>query len=167
MRRLDPSQMRGMVWRAASFFALWLILSGADPAGLAAGVVAVVAATWTSMKLLPAGAWRVSPPAMGGLLLRFLQQSVIAGADVARRALDPRLPLRPGFVAYPVQLPPGASRNTFCTLSSLLPGTLPAGTDARDRLLVHCLDTGEPILAQLREEEMLLARATGGGRDHG
>jgi multicomponent Na+:H+ antiporter subunit E len=167
VRGFDRSEMRGIAWRAASFFALWLILSGAEPAGLPAGMVAVVAATWTSMKLQPAGAWRVSPPAMGGLLLRFLQQSVIAGADVARRALDPRLPLRPGFVAYPVQLPPGASRNTFCTLSSLLPGTLPAGTDARDRLLVHCLDTGEPILAQLREEETLLAQATGGGGDHG
>ena len=87
VRRLDPSQMRGMVWRATSFFALWLILSGADPAGLPAGVVAVVAATWTSVKLLPAGAWRVSPSAMGGLLLRFLHQSVIAGALIALAAV--------------------------------------------------------------------------------
>jgi multicomponent Na+:H+ antiporter subunit E len=104
---------------------------------------------------------------MGRLVLRLLHQSVVAGTDVARRALDPRLPLRPGFVPYAVKLAPGASRNTFCTLSSLLPGTLPAGTDERDALLIHCLDIDEPILAQLREEEMLLARVTGGGRDHG
>jgi multicomponent Na+:H+ antiporter subunit E len=98
---------------------------------------------------------------------RLLRQSVVAGADVARRALDPKLPLRPGFVIYPVQLAPGAARNTFCTLSSLLPGTLPSGSDERDALLIHCLDTGEPIAAQLRDEEALLVRAVGGARDHG
>ena len=101
---------------------------------------------------------------MTGLVLRFLRQSIVAGADVARRALDPRLPLRPGVIAYPVQLEPGATRNTFCTLSSLLPGTLPAGSDA---LLVHCLDIGEPIVAQLTEEERLLVRAVRDGRDNG
>jgi multidrug efflux pump subunit AcrB len=49
--------------RAAWFAALWLVLSGAEPAGLPAGTVAVVAATWTSLRLLPAGAWRLSPSA--------------------------------------------------------------------------------------------------------
>jgi multicomponent Na+:H+ antiporter subunit E len=100
---------------------------------------------------------------MAGLVLRFLRQSIVAGTDVARRALDPRLPLRLGVVAYPVQLAPGATRNTFCTLSSLLPGTLPAGSDERGALLVHCLDIGEPIVAQLTEEESLLVRAVGHG----
>lgn len=60
-----------------------------------------------------------------GFVLRFLLQSVVAGTDAAWRALHPRLPLRPGFVTYPVQLAPGATRNTFCTLSSLLPGPFP------------------------------------------
>jgi multicomponent Na+:H+ antiporter subunit E len=163
----SASTARSAMSRAVGFFALWLILSGADPGGLPAGAIAVVAATWTSLRLLPAGRWRASPAAMGVLVLRFLRQSVVAGMDVARRALDPRLPLRPGFVSYPVQLATGAARNTFCTLSSLLPGTLPAGADERGTLLVHCLDMDEPIAAQLNEEEALLARALGGGRGHG
>ena len=142
-----------MIWRATSFFALWLILSGADPGGLPAGAVAVVLATWTSLKLLPAGAWRMSPSAMGGLVLRFLHQSVIAGADVARRALDPRLPLHPGFVVYPVGLPSGPARNMFTTLMSLLPGTVPTGADVNGRLVIHCLDVRQPVVAQLAAEE--------------
>jgi len=37
----------------------------------------------------------------------FLRQSIVAGIDVAQRALDPRLPLRPGFVVYQGAPPAG------------------------------------------------------------
>ena len=97
--------------------------------------MAVVAATWTSLHLLPPGGARGSPAALRRLALRFLYQSVVAGADVARRALDPRLPLRPGFVAYPVGFPPGAARNVFATLTSLLPGTVPSEEESGDTRL--------------------------------
>jgi multicomponent Na+:H+ antiporter subunit E len=93
--------------------------------------------------------------------LRFLGQSVVAGADVAWRALDPRLPLRSGFVVCPMRLPQGQARNTFCALASLVPGTVPAGPDESGGLLVHCLDVGQPVAAQLAVEEGLLARALG------
>ena len=154
--------LRSAAWRAGGFLALWLILSGADPGGLPAGVIAVMAATWNSLRLLPPSGLRLSRVATARLILRFLAQSVVAGMDVAWRALDPRLPLQPGFIAYPVRLARGAARNTFCTLSSLLPGTLPVRTDERDALVVHCLDTGEPIERQLGAEEALLTRAMGG-----
>jgi multicomponent Na+:H+ antiporter subunit E len=164
--RSDASlPLRSVAWRAVAFSALWLILSGADPGGLPAGVIAVMAATWSSLRLLPPSGLRLSRVATAHLMLRFLAQSVVAGMDVARRALDPRLPLQPGFIAYPVRLARGAARNTFCTLSSLLPGTLPVRTDERDALVVHCLDTGEPIERQLGAEEALLTRVMG-GRDH-
>ena len=38
------------------------------------------------------------------LIPHFLWKSVVAGVDVARRALDPRLPLRTGFVGYRVAI---------------------------------------------------------------
>jgi multicomponent Na+:H+ antiporter subunit E len=144
--------------RAAWFLCLWLVLAGADPWDLPAAAAAVAAATWTSLRLLAPGASRGSPRAIAQLALRFLWQSVIAGTDVARRALDPRLPLQPGFVVYPIGLPPGAGRNIFATLTSLLPGTVPAG-DENGQLVYHCLDVGQPVLAQLAEEESALARA--------
>src|SRR5262249_36886290 len=56
---------------------------------------------------------------------------------------------------------------TFCTLSSLLPGTLPTGSSQSDRLLIHCLDVGEPVVTQLAQEEALLIRAAGTARHHG
>jgi len=123
--------------------------------------VAAVAATWASLRLLPPGAGRVRPGALIVFVFRFLYQSVIAGVDVARRALDPRLPLHPGFVTYPVGLPPGPSRNTFATLMSLLPGTVPTGAAGGGGLLVHCLDVEQPINAQLAAEEEHFSKVVG------
>ena len=152
-----------MVVRAIGFFVFWLMLAGVNPADLPAAALAVAGATWTSLHLLPPGTWRLSPVGLARLVLRFPLQSVVAGVDVARRALDPRLPLRPGFVACPARLPPGTARDAFCTLTSLLPGTLPAGTGKDGTLLIHCLDVGQPVAAQLGREEALFAGALCGG----
>jgi len=148
---------RGAVSRAVWFVALWLVIAGTDPADLAVGAVATAAATWTSLLLLPPRRSRRSPAAMARLALRFLLESVIAGADVARRALDPRLPLRLGFVAHPVRFPPGTARNVFTTLTSLLPGTVPVGEEG-GQLVYHCLDVDQPVASQLAAEEAALAR---------
>ena len=136
-------------------------------ADLVVGAVAALAAVWTSLHLLPPGTSRVRPSALAGLVLRFLWQSVVAGTDVARRALDPRLPLRPGFVVYPAGLPHGPARNMFTTLMSLLPGTVPTGSDERGGLLIHCLDTGQPVAAQLTTEEEVFARVIAETRSGG
>ena len=149
--------------RAASLLVLWLVLSGADPADLPAGLVAVAAATWLSLQLLPPATRRLSALGVAGLVLRFPAQSVAAGVDVAWRALHPALPLRPGFVAVPLRLPPGPARDAFCMFTSLLPGTLPVGTDESGALVVHCLDAGQPVAERLAREESRFMRALGQG----
>jgi multicomponent Na+:H+ antiporter subunit E len=153
------------VRRAAGFLVLWLVLAGVDPADLPAAILAVAAATWTSLRLLPPGDARPLPLALARLVLRFVYQSVVAGVDIARRALDPRLPLQPGFVVYPARLPPGPGLNAFCTLTSLAPGTLPVGSDERGAIVIHCLDVGQPVAAHLAADEALFTRALGGRRD--
>jgi len=158
---------RPVVLRSVGFFVLWIMLSGGNPADLVAGAAAVLAATWASLRLLPPGTSRVRPVALAELSFRFLRQSVVAGVDVARRALDPRLPIHPGFVVYPVGLSPGPARNTCTTLMSLLPGTVPTGSDKSGALLIHCLDVEQPVVAQLAADEALLVRAMGGARRNG
>jgi multicomponent Na+:H+ antiporter subunit E len=145
--------------RAVGFFVLWIVLSGGEPADLVTGAVAALAATWVGLFLVPRSASRVRPAALGMLALRFLWQSVVAGTDVAWRALDPKLPLRPGFVLYPAGLPPGAARNLFTTLMSLLPGTVPTGSEEGGGILIHCLDVEQPVVAHLAAEEALFVRA--------
>lgn len=125
------------------------------------GLFASLAATWASLWLLPAGGGSLQPRGLASFILRFLGQSVLAGADVARRALDPALPLKPGLVRYATGLPPGTARNAFTTILSLLPGTAPVGTAENGALSIHCLDTTQPVATQLAAEEALFNRVIG------
>jgi len=147
--------------RAALFLAFWLMISGWAPADFPVGLAAVAGATWTSLRFLPARRSRLRLGSLASLAVSFLRQSVVSGADVAWRSLNPRLQLRPGFVACPLRLPPGGERSAFCALSSLMPGTLPTGTDENGALLVHCLDIGAPVAVNLAAEERLFIRAVG------
>jgi hypothetical protein len=88
------------------------MISGVSPADIPVGLAAAMAATWVSLRLLPARASRLQFSALVGLTLKFLRQGVVSGTDVAWRALRPRLQLRPGFVACPLHLPPGGERSS-------------------------------------------------------
>ena len=160
------NELRSSIVRAAGFIGFWLVLCGFDPLDLLVGALAAGIATWASLHLLPPGQWSLRPIALFGLALRFLHQSIVAGLDVAWRALDPRLPLRPGFVVYRPRLPPGPMRNAFSTMTSLLPGTLPSGPDESGGLVIHCLDVAQPVAEQLAEQEARFMRAFGGAHGH-
>ncbi|HEX9168312.1 MAG TPA: Na+/H+ antiporter subunit E [Roseiarcus sp.] len=153
---------RAAASRAVLFLVFWLMISGWEPADLPVGLAAVAAATWTSLRLLPPGGSRLRPSSLAWLTANFLRQSIVSGTDVAWRALNPKLPLEPGFVACPLRVPSGGERSAFCALSSLMPGTLPTGNDETGALLVHCLDIGQPVAANLAAEERLFIRAVGG-----
>jgi multicomponent Na+:H+ antiporter subunit E len=160
-------QLPAAFTRGTGFLVLWLVLAGFNPGDLPAAVVAVVGATWTSLRLLPPGRSRLSPVGIARLALRLPLQSLTAGIDVARRALDPRLPLRPGFATVSPRLPPGTQRDAFCAFASLLPGTLPVDTNDDGTLLVHCLDVGRPVAAQMAADEELFVQALGGWPNNG
>ena len=163
----NPSILGSAISRAAAFFVFWLVLTGADAGDVAAGLVAAVAATWTSLRLMPAQQWSLRPIKLAGFVLHFLHQSIAAGIDVAWRALDPRLRLRPGFVVYQTQLPPGTTRDAFCAIMSLMPGTLPCGPAAGNGLTIHCLDVTQPVAEQLAVEEALCMQTLGGAQRNG
>ena len=159
-----PGTVRSAAFRAAGFLGFWLVLTGGDVADLAVGLLATVAATWTSLRLMPAECWHWHTLKFAGLTMHFLRQSISAGIDVALRALNPRLSLRPGFVVYRTQLPAGARRDTFCSIMSLLPGTLPCGPAEGGGLAIHCLDVTQPVVEQLTAEEVLYMHSPAGAR---
>ncbi|WP_244549095.1 Na+/H+ antiporter subunit E [Bradyrhizobium canariense] len=165
--RGSGNTLRSAIFRAAGFFGFWLVLTDTDSADLAAGLVSAAAATWASLRLMPAEQWNLRPVKLAGFILHFLRQSIAAGTDVALRALDPRLPLRPGFVVYQTHLPPGTKRNAFCAIMSLLPGTLPCGSAEGDGLAIHCLDVTQPVVEQLAAEETLCMQTIGEAQRNG
>jgi multicomponent Na+:H+ antiporter subunit E len=153
--------------RGAMLFGLWMVLmQSAKPSDVAVGALATVGATWASLHLLPPETGRVRFARLLVLLPRFLWQSLKAGIDVARRALAPSLPLHTGFVDYRTGFPRGQARNNFATITSMMPGTVPAG-DGPDKIEFHCLDIEQPVVAQMAEEERLLAKALVPGKTHG
>lgn len=152
--------------RGTAYFVLWVVLMpSAKPADLGLGALSAIAATWVSLRFMPPAAGCLHFGALAALLPHFMRETVAAGFDVARRAFAPSLPLAPGFVRCPLDFPPGFARNTFATITSLIPGTVPSGED-RDVLIYHCLDTMQPVVEQLWREERLLSRALVAGRRH-
>ncbi len=155
------------LWRGMAFFLLWMLLMPSLKRGdLVVGVLASVGATWVSLRLLPPSSGCLRFGRLLALLPHFVWESVLAGVDVARRALLPGLPLRPGFVTCPLGFPPGFARNTFATITTLLPGSVAAG-EVDGVMVYHCIDTSSPVVEQLWKEERLLARALVAGRHHG
>ena len=154
--------VRAVMVRGLGFLGFWVVLIGADPVDLAAGLATAAAAIWASLRLSPPDNRHLRYAALARLAWRFIRQSISGGVDVARCALDPRLPLRPGFVAYPARLPPGSTRNVFCAFTSAMPGTLPTGVDEHGALVYHCLDVEQPVAAQLAMDEALLTDALEG-----
>lgn len=157
--------------RWVGFFSLWLLLanlgalreSGAEiGAELVLGLLAAAAATWTSLRLLPPGPGRVRYGALVRLAWRFLWQSIVAGIGVARLAFAPRISLQPGYLTYPLRIPPGPGRALFGALTSLVPGTLPVGAGPGDTLVYHCLDLSQPVAEGLAADEALLIQVRGG-----
>jgi multicomponent Na+:H+ antiporter subunit E len=161
------SPVRAALTRGAMLFGLWIVLMQSAKVGdLAVGALAAVAATWASMRLLPPETGRVRFVVLLAYIPRFLWQSVKAGIDVAWRAFAPSLPLHTGFVEYRTGFPRGQARNNFATITSLMPGTVPAG-DGPDTIEFHCLDIGQPVATQMADEERLLAKALVPGERHG
>jgi len=134
---------------------VWLLLSGSGGAGaLLTGVGVVAAATVASL--------RIAPPTPGRRLhLRgtarfvpyFVWHSLRGGADVALRALHPRLPLEPRLETFAMGLEGSSARTFFVNVVSLLPGTLSVDVTGGDRLLVHVIGGGGAAEERLRTLE--------------
>ncbi len=144
--------------RAAQFSLLWWVLADGAVDSWPVAVPVVGLATLASLRLLPPVAcslWGIAR-----FVPFFLWRSLAGGADVARRALHPRLPLSPRMYLYPWRLPPGLPRVFMANLISLLPGTLSTkvGTDG---LLVHMLDGRKDFQGELEAVEQKVAALFG------
>ncbi len=144
--------------RFGLFLFVWLMIAGWDPKDLPVGFIAACGACWTSLLLAPQRKWRLRYAPTVELLIRFLRGSIVAGFDVAMRVLRPDMHLAPGFVTASLIASPSYSRDAFCLYQSLQPGVLPAGAEG-DVLMLHALDTGNPIPEIVAQDEALFERA--------
>ena len=111
--------------RAVGYFALWPI--GFKPVDLLVGLVAVAAATWTSLGLvLLPRKFACAGPACR--LQPALCVAVVAGVEVARQAFRPRCSMRPGLISCSSRyIFASALRSAFAAVTGLLLGHRGAG----------------------------------------
>ena len=144
--------------RALLFALIWWILTEGAMNSWVIGVPFIFFATLVSIVLLPSYSWSLI--GIVRFIPFFLWHSLCAGADVAKRALHPRLPISPNMYDYRWRLPPGMPRVIMANTVSLLPGTLSAELD-EDYLRVHLLDQEGSFASDLMMIETRVANVFG------
>lgn len=129
--------------RALLFALVWWALAEGSLDRWPFALTMVGLATYVSLALLPPPRWRLRWQALPSFVLFFFHQALLGGIDVAWRALHPQLPIKPGFLRYPLQLKPHAARLLMAWTVSLLPGTLSVELET-DCLEIHSLNTDLP-----------------------
>jgi multicomponent Na+:H+ antiporter subunit E len=154
MSTQQKSGVLSFVLRSLGYLAFWAVLAGFDAKDLVVGLASAMLAAWLSLQLLPPGGPAIRPLKALALFFRFLVQSVTAGLAVA---------LKPGLVEFTSTIPAGNQLYAFMTLAGLLPGTLPVRSDERGAVVVHCLDSDQPVEQQLTDEEARFTSALSKG----
>lgn len=147
--------------RTALLLVVWWALTEGDPGAAGFGLGAAVLVALVSLRFFPPAAPHPRLAATLEFAGYFLLRSMVAGVDVARRLLSPRLPLRPGYLTYTTALAEGRPRWLLANALSLLPGTLSV-TLRGDELELHCLDTSLPVHEDVARAEQWIARMFAG-----
>ena len=145
------------VRHAAILALLWACLNWADLASWIIGGPAVILAAMCSSSFPGRDRLPLNWSALPGFVLFLTRESIRGGWDVARRVIDPKLPIAPGFVRFRMRLPEGAAQHLFANVISLLPGTVTVRVEGNE-VLVHAIDVESSVADGLREIETRVAR---------
>lgn len=152
--------MAAFVQRAALLAVLWWAVAEGAGAAWPFAVPVVLAAAAASLRLQGARPWRMRPLAAARMAAWFLRRSLVAGSDVALRALGRRPRLAPAFVTLRTRLQGTPARVLLANALSLVPGTLTTALDGAE-LHLHVLDRHAPAERELRELEDHIAALFG------
>ncbi|HUG76772.1 MAG TPA: Na+/H+ antiporter subunit E [Burkholderiales bacterium] len=152
--------LHALVQRIAVFAALWWALAEGRAEAWLVGAPVIAAAVGASLVLQGKAPWRLRPLAALRSLAWFARRSLVAGVDVALRALRPHPGLAPGFVTVRPRLADPAARVLLADALSLVPGTLSVEL-REDGLELHVLDRAAPTEREVRELEAHIAAALG------
>lgn len=145
-----------IVRRALLFAGLWWVLAEGRHDGWLLGGVAVMAATWASLRLWPAAPMTLRFAGLLGFLRFFIVNSVRGGIQVAGMALRGRAALRPALIELTITLPAGGERVLLVNTLGLMPGSVGVGLHGTS-LRLHVIDERLPVIAEARALETAIA----------
>lgn len=152
--------LKGWVFRTVALTAVWWLLTGGSLLSWMVGMPAIILSLMVTRVLPPLPLFRFRIGGAFRFFSFFLQQSILSGFDVARRAVHPKCPLAPCLIKYTFRITNGFARVFFTNTVSLLPGTLSVDL-LDDDVLVHVLDEEYPALDSLQALEVRVAALFG------
>lgn len=157
--------MRVTLMLAAPMAVLWMaIASSVSPGSFAVGyILALAMLTVFQVSHIKIDHRRLPDQCVAFLVygVTLARDILLSSLDVARRVLDPRLPLKPGIIAVSTQ---DERESDYVAAFSahgitITPGELVVDFDGGHTMLVHCLDTdasrGNADTAQARRLRLL------------
>ncbi len=147
------------IFRTASLMIFWWWLTGDDLTSWWVGLPVCLMAAFVSIKIFrPSALIRFS--VVPRFLVFFFKYAIVGSIDIAKRALNPTLPINPANIHYLTCLPSGAVKMVFIAVLGLLPGTLCVAKEGR-HLLIHVIDADMDTESELRLLETLIAELFG------
>jgi len=134
------------LWIVVILYALWILYtSSVALSELFTGLVVAIVLAVIVYRIVP---FESFPNHFARRFFRFwvylpvlLYRMLLANVDVAKRVLNPKLPLNPGFVKVRTALQGKVSRLVLSNSITLTPGTLTLDVDEKEgTLLVHAID---------------------------
>lgn len=144
----------GLTVRIVIFSIIWWGLSAGVMDQIILMLFLILASALISILLIPPQ--KVNITGMILFIPFFIRLSVMGGIDVAFRAFRPSMPLKTGFVKYPLSLSHQTARVLFVWVVSLLPGT--ASVCLKDNVMnIHVLDRNISHTSNLEKLEHKIA----------
>jgi multicomponent Na+:H+ antiporter subunit E len=150
-------------------FGFWLLLSGQmDMMHLGFGVVCSLLVALFSHDLLIRDSRDIFRR-LGIFIIRFIPflgwliwQIIIANIDVARRAINPKMPIFPGIIKFRSNLKSDVAQTILANSITVTPGTMTVDVVGND-FYIHCLaiENEEELLAVERVFESQVERLFG------
>lgn len=129
-----------------SLLLIWLLLNDSLAPGqiLLGGILGLIIPLFTS-RFWPDMAHFRRPALALRLLVRVLEDIVVANFTVTRIVLGPRAAIKPAFVLVPLDVKGDFAVTVLASVISLTPGSVSARLDGERRhLLVHALSEEDP-----------------------
>jgi multicomponent Na+:H+ antiporter subunit E len=157
-RRRFQNLAASLLARLIFFAALWSMLTEGDWDSWIVGIPVAVLAASGSVAILPpiSLVWIELFP----FVRFFLWRSLLGGLDVARRALEPAMPIAPALVRYRLRLPAGLGQVLMLNTVALMPGTLVVDVES-DSVILHLLDANTEWQPGIEAIEEKIARLFG------
>lgn len=136
-------------------YLLWILIAGADTSelilgGVVAFIVSYILADYVNASL---GIGTIIKVILFIALFipTLIVELIKANIDVARRVLNPNLPLNPGFVKIPTEIKSDVGKLTLANSITLTPGTLSIDADD-ENVYIHWIDVSGTTPAEYQSK---------------